>query len=232
MGVGNAHPLLFIIHYSLFFIHYKKGVPFNLKNKLRGKLPFTVPCRLEDGPIKTERQYPGIQVEGKPYWEEYYDEGIYIGYRWYDTKKIPVQFPFGYGLSYTTFEYSDAKVAKKVVKGAGTTAVTEATGAGKTLQTVSVKVTNTGSVAGAEVVQLYVADPEASVDRPSKELKGFRKVFLQPGETQTVSFDLDRAALSWFDAGKHCWVAEPGTFQLLLASSSADIRATTKFELR
>ena len=197
-----------------------------------GKLPFTVPCRLEDGPIKTERQYPGIQVEGKPYWEEYYDEGIYIGYRWYDTKKIPVQFPFGYGLSYTTFEYSDAKVAKKVVKGAGTTAVTEATGAGKTLQTVSVKVTNTGSVAGAEVVQLYVADPEASVDRPSKELKGFRKVFLQPGETQTVSFDLDRAALSWFDAGKHCWVAEPGTFQLLLASSSTDIRATTEFELR
>jgi beta-glucosidase len=197
-----------------------------------GKLPFTVPCRLEDGPIRTERQYPGIQVEGKPYWEEYYDEGIYIGYRWYDTKGIPVQFPFGYGLSYTTFEYSDAKVARAVVKGAGKTAVTEATGSGKTVQTVTVRVKNTGSVAGAEVVQLYIADPEASVDRPAKELKGFRKVFLQPGETKTVSFDLDRAALSWFDAEGHCWVAEPGTFQALVGSSSADIRATASFELK
>ena len=197
-----------------------------------GKLPFTVPFRLEDGPLKTERQFPGIREEGKPYWDEYYDEGVYIGYRWYDTQGIPVQFPFGYGLSYTTFEYGDAKLARKVVKGAGTTPVTEATGAGKTLQTVSVKVTNTGSVAGAEVVQLYVADPEASVDRPAKELKGFRKVFLQPGQSRTVTFDLDRAALSWFDAGKHCWVAEPGTFQVLLGSSSADIRATADFTLR
>ena len=197
-----------------------------------GKLPFTIPCRLEDGPIQTERQYPGIRVEGKPYWEEYYDEGIYIGYRWYDTKEIPVQFPFGYGLSYTTFDYSDAKVAKAVVKGAGTTAVTEATGSGKAVQTVSVKVKNTGNVAGAEVVQLYVTDPEASVDRPAKELKGFQKVFLQPGETRTVSFTLDRAALSGFDAEKHCWVAEPGTFQVLIGSSSADIRASAEFELK
>ena len=197
-----------------------------------GKLPFTIPCRLEDGPIQTERQYPGIRVEGKPYWEEYYDEGIYIGYRWYDTKEIPVQFPFGYGLSYTTFDYSDAKVAKAVVKGAGTTAVTEATGSGKAVQTVSVKVKNTGNVAGAEVIQLYVTDPEASVDRPAKELKGFQKVFLQPGETRTVSFTLDRAALSWFDAEKHCWVAEPGTFQVLIGSSSADIRASAEFELK
>ena len=197
-----------------------------------GKLPFTVPFRLEDGPLKSERQYPGIQEEGKEFWQEYYDEGVYIGYRWYDTQAIPVQFPFGYGLSYTTFAYSDAKVGKAVVRGAGTTAVSEATGSGKTLQTVTVRVTNTGSVAGAEVVQLYLADPEASVDRPVKELKGFRKVFLQPGETQTVRFGLDRTALSWFDAGRHCWVAEPGTFQVLIGSSSADIRATADFELR
>ncbi len=197
-----------------------------------GKLPFTVPCSLEDGPLKSERQYPGIREEGQRYWDEYYDEGVYIGYRWYDTQGIPVQFPFGYGLSYTTFEYSDAKVARKVVKGAGYTEVTEATGAGKTLQTVSVRVRNTGSVAGAEVVQLYVADPEASIDRPVKELKGFQKVFLQPGEAQTVTFDLDRAALSWFDAEAHRWVAEPGTFRVLIGSSSADIRATAEFELR
>ena len=197
-----------------------------------GKLPFTVPFRLEDGPLKTERQYPGIREEGQRYWDEYYDEGVYIGYRWYDTQGIPVQFPFGYGLSYTTFEYSDAKVAHKVVKGAGTTAVSEATGSGKTLQTVTVRVKNTGPVAGAEVVQLYVADPEASVDRPAKELKGFQKVFLQPGEAKTVSFDLDRAALSWFDAGNHSWVAEPGTFQILVGSSSADIRTTAEFQLK
>ena len=197
-----------------------------------GKLPFTVPCSLEDGPLKSERQYPGIQEEGKEFWQEYYDEGVYIGYRWYDTQGIPVQFPFGYGLSYTTFDYSDAKVAHKVVKGAGYTDVTEATGSGKTLQTVSVRVRNSGSVAGAEVVQLYVADPEASIDRPAKELKGFQKVFLQPGEAKTVSFNLDRAALSWFDAGAHRWVAEPGTFRVLIGSSSADIRATAEFELR
>ena len=197
-----------------------------------GKLPFTVPFRLEDGPLKSERQYPGIQEEGKPYWQEYYEEGVYIGYRWYDTQAIPVQFPFGYGLSYTTFEYGDAKMAKTVVKGAGTTDVSKATGSGKTLQTVSVRVKNTGSVAGAEVVQLYVADPEASVDRPAKELKGFRKVFLQPGEAQTVRFDLDRAALSWFDADAHRWVAEPGTFQVLIGSSSADIRTSAEFTLR
>ena len=197
-----------------------------------GKLPFTVPYSLADSPLKTERQYPGIREEGKEYWDEYYDEGVYIGYRWYDTQGIPVQFPFGYGLSYTTFEYSDARVARRVVKGAGMTSVSKPTGAGKVLQTVSVRVKNTGPVAGAEVVQLYVADPEASVDRPAKELKGFRKVFLQPGETQTVRFDLDRAALSWFDADAHRWVAEPGTFRLLIGSSSADIRTTASFELR
>ena len=197
-----------------------------------GKLPFTVPFSLADGPLKSERQYPGIREEGQDYWDEYYDEGIYIGYRWYETQGIPVQFPFGYGLSYTTFGYSDAKVSKAVVKGAGTSDVREATGSGKPLLTVSVTVKNTGDVAGAEVVQLYVADPEASVDRPVKELKGFRKVFLQPGESQTVSFGLDRAALSWFDAEKHGWVAEPGRFDVLLGSSSADIRATTSFELR
>jgi beta-glucosidase len=197
-----------------------------------GKLPFTVPYTLDDGPLKTERQYPGIREEGQRYWDEYYDEGVYIGYRWYDTQGIPVQFPFGYGLSYTTFEYSDAKVAKKVVKGAGMTDVSEATGSGKTLQTVTVRVKNTGPAAGAEVVQLYVADDQASVDRPAKELKGFQKVFLQPGETKTVSFDLDRAALSWFDSEKHAWVAEPGTFHILIGSSSADIRATAGFELR
>ena len=98
--------------------------------------------------------------------------------------------------------------------------------------TVSVDVTNTGDVAGAEVVQFYVADPDASVDRPVKELKGFGKVFLEPGETKTVSAVLDRKALSFFDAEKHAWVAEPGRFDVLVGASSADIRGQVSFELR
>ena len=98
--------------------------------------------------------------------------------------------------------------------------------------TVSVDVTNTGNVAGAEIVQFYIADPEASVDRPVKELKGFGKVFLAPGETKTVSAVLDKNALSFFDAGKHAWVAEPGRFEVLVGASSADIRGRASFELK
>ena len=195
-----------------------------------GKLPFTVPFRLEDGPLKTERQFPGIREEGERYWQEYYEEGPYIGYRWYEKNDIPVQFPFGYGLSYTDFTYSGLQLAHKTVKAdASWDGLADG---GKVLQTVRVKVKNTGSVPGAEVVQLYVADPDASIDRPVKELKGFQKVFLQPGETQTVRFDLTQADLSWFDAEHHRWIAEPGTFEVLVGSSSADIRVSAPFKLR
>ena len=180
-----------------------------------GKLPFTVPFSIADGPLKTARQYPGVREEGKAYIDEYYDEGIFIGYRWYDTQGIPVQFPFGFGLSYTTFEYSGARIS-----GAP----------GKNL-TVSVDVKNTGSVAGAEVVQLYISDHEASVERPSKELKGFDKVFLRPGETATVSFPVDMRALSFFDAEAHKWVAEKGAYSALVGASSEDIRAEVEFTL-
>lgn len=180
-----------------------------------GKLPFTMPLALSDGPLKTERQFPGIQEEGVPYWQEYYDEGVFIGYRWYDTQQLPVQYPFGYGLSYTTFEITDAGIQED----------------GDHF-TVTATLTNTGELPGAEVVQLYISDEEASVERPEKELKGFEKVSLDPGESCTVWFTIDRAALSFFDADAHGWVAEPGKFHALLGTSSRDIRADLPFELK
>ena len=184
-----------------------------------GRLPFSIPFKYEDGPIKTEAQYPGIKVEGDQYWQTHYSEGVYIGYRWYDSKEVPVQWPFGHGLSYTTFEYSNAKASKSVMK------------KGSTIK-VSVDVTNTGSVDGAEIVQLYIADPEASIDRPAKELKGFEKVCLKAGQTAKVTFEIAEDALSWFDAEKHEWVAEPGEFQALFAASSKDIKAMATFVLK
>ena len=175
-----------------------------------GKLPFTMPLALADGPIKTERQYPGIKVEGVPYWEEYYDEGVFIGYRWYSSRDIPVQYPFGHGLSYTSFELSGAGLQAGTVK------------AGKPV-TVSVTLTNTGSVAGAEVVQLYVNDAEASVERPVRELKGFQKVYLEPGASRKLTFTLKVEDLSFFDAESHSWKLEPGEFHILLGTSSENL---------
>ena len=183
-----------------------------------GRLPFTVPYRYEDGPIKTQAQYPGIKEEGDQFWQTHYSEGVYIGYRWYSTKGIEVQFPFGHGLSYTTFEYANVKADKS-----------EMTADQKLL--VSVDVTNTGSVDGAEIVQLYINDVQSSIDRPVKELKNFEKVYLKAGETKTVTFEVDAQDLSYFDADKHEWVAEPGDFKVLLGSTSEDIRSTVNFKL-
>ena len=166
-----------------------------------GKLPFSFPYELSDGPVKTERQYPGVKdEEGK--WQVYYDEGVFVGYRWYTSREIPVQFPFGYGLSYTSFELGGARINGRKV---------------------SVTVKNTGSVPGAQVVQLYVNDVEASVERPVRELKGFRKVYLQPGESRQVQFKLTDRDLSFFDAQAHAWKLEPGAFRILLGTSSEDL---------
>ena len=180
-----------------------------------GKLPFTMPFALADGPLRTERQYPGIREEGKDWWQEYYDEGVFIGYRWYSSRNIPVQYPFGYGLSYTTFAISDAAL-KPSREGF----------------TVGVTLTNTGDCAGAEVVQLYICDTEASVERPVKELKGFEKVFLQPGQSRRVKFTVDREDLSFFDAAAHEWVAEKGEFHALVGTSSEDIAADLTYILK
>ena len=144
-----------------------------------------------------------------------YAEDVLVGYRYFDTMKQKVVFPFGYGLSYTTFAYSDAKIADN----------------GNKTWTVTVSVKNTGKCAGKEVVQLYVGDDKASVIRPVKELKGFEKILLQPGEQKTVSFTINEDALKFFDETKHEWVAEPGTFKAYIGSSSKDIKAKLPFKL-
>lgn len=184
-----------------------------------GRLPFTVPFRYEDGPIKTERQYPGIKEDGDAYWQTHYDEGVYVGYRWYEAKDIKPQFAFGHGLSYTTFEYGEAKAAKESMNANGQ-------------MTVTVEVKNTGDRAGAEIVQLYIADPVASVDRPDKELKGFEKIYLKPGESKKVSFTIDAEDLSYYSIEKQGWTAEPGEFQAHIGPSSDNIKTVAAFELK
>ncbi len=184
-----------------------------------GKLPFSYPVSLENTPIKTEIQYPGILKAGEKIAQQSYDEGLYVGYRWYDKENIAPAFPFGYGLSYTSFEYGEVKLSASNMKQGGKIKV-------------SVPITNVGEKAGAEVVQLYVSDPECSVDRPVKELRDFDKLYLQPGETGTATFELDAEALSYYDADKKCWTAEPGVFKILVGASSADIRSSAEFTLR
>ncbi len=187
-----------------------------------GKLPFTIGKTLADYPVQTEEQYPGIprkdtvKMGNKDVviYDETYSEGIFVGYRWFERNTIAPTFPFGYGLSYTTFEYGDLKVAGSVEKGLK----------------ITVPVTNTGSVAGAEIVQVYVSAPESAVERPVKELKGFGKIFLEPGQTGDVTVTLDKAAISYFDAARHDWVAEKGIYKALVGASSADIRKEVEFK--
>ena len=157
--------------------------------------------------------YPGLNHQ------QIYKDDIFVGYRWSDLhKKIRPMFIFGHGLSYTTFEYGKAEIDKKVVQ------------QGESLR-VRIPVTNTGNRSGAEIVQLYVSDLKSSLPRPKKELKGFKKVDLQPGESQIVEFEIDESKLSYFDDKKHAWVAEPGKFEILIGASSSDIRSKVAFEL-
>jgi beta-glucosidase len=176
-----------------------------------GKLAETFPMRLEDTPAYIN--WPGETGA------VHYGEGLFIGYRYYDTKNVPVQFPFGHGLSYTTFEYSHPKVSASTFK--------DVDGV-----TVTVDVTNTGKLAGAEIVQVYVHDRESSLVRPEKELKGFAKVFLEPGETKTVSVKLDFRSFAFYHVEYKQWITETGEFDILIAASSADIRQklTVKLE--
>ncbi|MBL7165135.1 MAG: glycoside hydrolase family 3 C-terminal domain-containing protein [Dehalococcoidales bacterium] len=175
-----------------------------------GKLPETVPRRIEDNPAFIN--YPG--ENGRVL----YGEGIFVGYRYYDAKKIEPLFPFGHGLSYTTFEYGRLTIPAEVAVGDDLT--------------VRIDITNTGEREGKEVVQLYIHDIESSLVRPHKELKGFTKVSLTPGETRTVSFTLGQRDLSFYDPDRQEWVAEPGEFEVLVGSSSRDIRATGSFTLK
>ena len=187
-----------------------------------GKLPMTFPARLKDVGAHAfdEKTYPGVlRNDDSKIVDENYTEGIYVGYRWTDKEKIKPLFPFGHGLSYTTFDYGKLSADKKEMTSDETI-------------TFTIPVTNTGSVGGSEVVQLYISDVKSSVDRPVKELKGFAKVFLNPGETQTVTITIDKDDLSFFDSAKHQWVAEPGDFIAYAGASSADLRASAKFKLK
>ncbi|MHB8105643.1 MAG: glycoside hydrolase family 3 C-terminal domain-containing protein, partial [Dehalococcoidales bacterium] len=185
------------------------SVLFGLVNP-SGKLPDTFPHRLEDNPAFPN--YPGANDK------VVYGEGIFVGYRHYDAKKVEPMFPFGYGLSYTSFEYSGLKVNPAKAR------------AGDKIK-VSIDVTNTGKVAGKEVVQVYVSDIASSVPRPPKELKAFKKVALSPGEKKKVEFTLTKEAFAFYDVKNKDWVAEPGDFEILVGSSSRDIRARGKVTL-
>ena len=167
-----------------------------------GKLAETIPLRYEDTPAA--RYFPGKKQNAE------YREGLYVGYRYYETASKAVRYPFGYGLSYTTFAYSDLKVnAEKV----------------------TFTLTNTGSVAGAEIAQLYVAKPDAAVFRPAKELKGFAKVFLKAGESKTVTIPLDDKTFRYWNVATGCWEVEGGSYQLLVGANVQDIRLTAEIAL-
>ena len=171
-----------------------------------GKLAETYPMSLKDN--SSYNYFPGTTVSVE------YREGIYVGYKYYDTAKKEVRFPFGHGLSYTTFEYSDVKVSSDKIKDTDSV-------------TVSFKIKNTGSVDGAEIAQVYVSDVESTIYRPAKELKGFKKVFLKAGEEKEIEISLDKRAFAYYNVNIHDWHVESGDFKVLVGASSRDIRLET-----
>ena len=175
-----------------------------------GHLPFTFLRKLQDSP--SYGNYPGENLHVN------YAEGIYVGYRYFDKHPDTTPlFPFGYGLSYTHFAFSDLHAPKSMT--------------GDTPATVSVTVRNTGDRKGAEVVQLYIGDPSATIDRPIRELKGFERVELSPGESKTVTFPIDRRALSFYSTDQHAWTAQPGKFDISVGCSSRDLPLHATFTL-
>jgi beta-glucosidase len=180
-----------------------------------GRLPQTFPARLEDDPVHPEqpdRQYPGDAGEVE------YSEGLYVGYRHVDRADLKPLFPFGFGLSYTSFELGEAQLSAASLDPGGEL-------------TVTIPVRNSGDRAGQTVVQLYVHDAEARLERPGKELKGFAKVSLQPNETQNVAITLNMRALAYFDDARAAWVADAGDFDLLIGTSSVDLPRTARIRL-
>lgn len=180
-----------------------------------GKLPFSFPAKLTDCGAHAfdAMSYPGDSIKQE------YKEDILVGYRWHDTKKIPALFPFGHGLSYTTFTYGKPLASAKTIAADGTL-------------TVTIPVKNNGAVAGKEIIQLYVGDEKCSVLRPQKELKHFAKIALQPGEEKTVTFTITPDDLKFYDETASAWTAEPGKFKAYIGASSTDIRGTVPFELK
>jgi beta-glucosidase len=177
-----------------------------------GKLPVTFPVSLADVPAATAAQWPGVDGE------VHYSEGLLVGYRWYDAKKISPLFPFGFGLSYTSFSFSNLRMSSSTLSQRGST-------------TASVDVTNTGSVAGADTVQVYVADP-SSAGEPPEQLKGFDKVALDPGQTTTVSIPLAPQSFSIWDTNGQAWVETPGHYRIMVGDSSANLPLKTTISIR
>lgn len=177
-----------------------------------GKLPFSFPVKIEDNAAHSFGAYPGDGETVE------YKEGIFVGYRWFEKKKIKPLFAFGHGLSYTSFNYGKITLDKNVMTSTDSLNIT-------------IPITNTGKREGAEVVQMYIMDKESSLPRPIKELKGFKKIKMVPGETVYVKFVVGKEALSFYDSAKHQWVAEPGKFQILIGAASDDIRSTASFSL-
>ncbi|KAA6459248.1 hypothetical protein DYQ86_18540 [Acidobacteria bacterium AB60] len=214
-GLVNAGALLDMFYGGEEGGHALAAILFGDANP-SGRLPFTYPKRFEDSPAYGH--YPGQNLKVD------YAEGIYVGYRFYDTKNVEPAFPFGYGLSYTKFEYGDPHVAEAAVIG-GAQPATRAT-------SVTLTVKNTGDRAGAEVVQLYVRPLHPKIDRPVHELKGFHRIQLNPGETRMVHFSLDREALAYWSPEKKGWVTDPGPYEIQVGSSSRDIRGRAPLTIR
>ncbi len=178
-----------------------------------GKMPFTTPVSLDQSPAHALGNFPGRDLKVN------YEEDILVGYRWFDTKGLPVVYPFGYGLSYTTFNYSNLNTDKKTYDQADTIQAT-------------FTLTNTGDCEGAEVAQLYVSDPVCSVMRPVKELKGFKKVFLKPGESRRITLDIPVSSLAFYSEAQSQFVVEPGEFILQLGASASDIKQRISVEVK
>lgn len=178
-----------------------------------GKMPFTTPVSLDQSPAHALGNFPGRDLKVN------YEEDILVGYRWFDTKGLPVVYPFGYGLSYTTFNYSNLNTDKKTYDQADTIQAT-------------FTLTNTGDREGAEVAQLYVSDPVCSVMRPVKELKGFKKVFLKPGESRRITLDIPVSSLAFYSEAQSQFVVEPGEFILQLGASASDIKQKISVEVK
>lgn len=178
-----------------------------------GKMPFTTPVSLDQSPAHALGNFPGRDLKVN------YEEDILVGYRWFDTKGLPVVYPFGYGLSYTTFNYSNLNTDKKTYDQADTIQAT-------------FTLTNTGDREGAEVTQLYVSDPVCSVMRPVKELKGFKKVFLKPGESRRITLDIPVSSLAFYSEAQSQFVVEPGEFILQLGASASDITQRISVEVK
>ena len=178
-----------------------------------GKMPFTTPVSLDQSPAHALGNFPGRDLKVN------YEEDILVGYRWFDTKGIPVVYPFGYGLSYTTFDYSNLNTDKETYDQADTIQAT-------------FTLTNTGDREGAEVAQLYVSDPVCSVMRPVKELKGFKKVFLKPGESRRITLDIPVSSLAFYSEAQSQFVVEPGEFILQLGASASDIKQRISVEVK